>query len=91
MEGWRQDQLILLTMDLCASLTMVFLFSLSTTLFQGMLDYLQWVRDNIDSFNGDLDKVTVFGESAVSASVAYHRLSPRSKGLFQRGNPSSLN
>jgi carboxylesterase type B len=54
----------------------------------GLLDQvlaLKWVQDNIASFNGDSDKVTVFGESAGSASVAYHLLSPRSKRLFQRG------
>jgi hypothetical protein len=51
----------------------------------GLLDQvlaLQWVQDNISSFNGDLDKVTVFGESAGSASVAYNLLLPKSKGLI---------
>jgi carboxylesterase type B len=54
----------------------------------GMLDQvlaLQWVRDNIGYFHGDPSLVTVFGESAGSASIAYHLLSPLSRGLFQRG------
>jgi len=54
----------------------------------GMLDQvmaMEWVRDNIGYFSGDPDLVTVFGESAGSASIAYHLLSPRSVGLFQRG------
>ncbi|XP_063826900.1 juvenile hormone esterase-like isoform X2 [Ostrinia nubilalis] len=45
---------------------------------------LKWVHDNIHKFGGDLDKVTIFGESAGSASVTYHLLSPMSKGLFKR-------
>jgi len=54
----------------------------------GMLDQvlaMEWVQENIGYFSGDKDRVTVFGESAGSASIAYHLLSPRSVGLFQRG------
>jgi len=41
---------------------------------------LQWVKDNIDKFNGDPTKVTIFGESAGGVSVGLHLLSPMSKG-----------
>ncbi|XP_063539334.1 venom carboxylesterase-6 [Cydia strobilella] len=43
---------------------------------------LKWVRDNIEHFGGDPNKVTIFGESAGAASVHLHMLSPASKGLF---------
>lgn len=53
----------------------------------GMLDQvlaLKWVQDNIEYFHGDPNMVTIFGESAGSLSIAFHILSPKSKGLFQR-------
>ncbi|CAH0728291.1 unnamed protein product, partial [Brenthis ino] len=43
---------------------------------------LKWVRDNIESFGGDPQRITIFGESAGAASVHLHMLSPASKGLF---------
>ncbi len=51
----------------------------------GLLDQvlaLEWVRYNIQSFGGDPNKVSIFGESAGSMSVNFHMLSPLSKGLF---------
>ncbi|CAG2111665.1 unnamed protein product, partial [Medioppia subpectinata] len=45
---------------------------------------LKWVRENIHSFGGDRDQITIFGESAGSWSVSAHILSPLSKGLFKR-------
>ena len=53
----------------------------------GFLDQiaaLQWVRDNIAAFGGDPGCVTIFGESAGSASVARLLISPPAKGLFHR-------
>ncbi|KAK9875472.1 hypothetical protein WA026_007864 [Henosepilachna vigintioctopunctata] len=45
---------------------------------------LKWVKENISSFGGDPNNVTIYGESAGSASVHYHLLSPASKGLFHK-------
>ncbi|XP_042894416.1 juvenile hormone esterase-like isoform X2 [Penaeus japonicus] len=45
---------------------------------------LRWVQDNIHHFGGDAARVTIFGESAGGASVHFHLLSPKSKGLFSR-------
>ncbi|KAH0819979.1 hypothetical protein GEV33_002811 [Tenebrio molitor] len=45
---------------------------------------LQWVRDNVRNFCGNPDDITLAGQSAGSASVAYHIQSPKSQGLFHR-------
>lgn len=45
---------------------------------------LRWVRENIATFGGDPERVTIFGESAGAASTGYHLLSPMSKGLFHK-------
>ncbi|KAG5895361.1 hypothetical protein JTB14_029588 [Gonioctena quinquepunctata] len=44
---------------------------------------LQWTNENIQYFGGDPNKITIFGQSAGAASVSYHILSPKSKGLFR--------
>nr|XP_012224497.1 PREDICTED: esterase FE4-like [Linepithema humile] len=45
---------------------------------------LRWVQENIVYFNGNPKIVTIVGQSAGSASVHYHMVSPLSKGLFHR-------
>lgn len=53
----------------------------------GILDQieaLRWVRENIASFGGDPDNVTIFGESAGAWSVHFLTASPLSEGLFHK-------
>jgi carboxylesterase type B len=47
------------------------------------VEALRWVQKNIETFGGDANRVTIFGESAGGMSVHFHMLSPLSKGLFQ--------
>jgi carboxylesterase type B len=54
-----------------------FLVSVSDGLFgnYGLDDQktaIQWIRDNIRAFNGDPDRITLFGESAGAMSIGLH-------------------
>jgi para-nitrobenzyl esterase len=51
----------------------------------GQLDIifaLKWVKENIEKFGGDPDRVMIFGESGGGAKVCMLLTSPSSKGLF---------
>ncbi|KAH9495505.1 Neuroligin-4, Y-linked [Bulinus truncatus] len=53
----------------------------------GLLDQIQaleWVEENIESFGGDPNQVTIFGESSGAACVSLLILSPLAAGLFQK-------
>ncbi|WAR27707.1 CEL-like protein [Mya arenaria] len=45
---------------------------------------IKWIHDHIDSFGGDNERVTLFGNSAGGAAVMYQALYPPNRGLFQR-------
>jgi para-nitrobenzyl esterase len=45
---------------------------------------LEWVRENIRSFGGDPDNVTLFGESAGANAVTTLMCVPSARGLFTR-------
>ncbi|RZC40159.1 juvenile hormone esterase [Asbolus verrucosus] len=45
---------------------------------------LKFVQENIESFGGDKNRVTIFGQSAGGGSVSLHLISPSSRGLFQQ-------
>ena len=53
----------------------------------GLLDLvlaLEWVRDNIATFGGDSQNVTIFGQSGGGGKTAMLTAMPAAKGLFHR-------
>jgi len=67
---------------------------LSESVNNGILDQicaLEWTRDNIRSFGGDPDNVTVFGQSAGGTATAMLIGCPRAAGLFHKAVVHSPN
>jgi para-nitrobenzyl esterase len=56
-----------------------------------MIAALKWVQENIASFGGDPDNVTIQGQSAGASAVNVLLLSPLAKGLFHGAIPQSFN
>eukprot|EP01052_Picozoa_sp_SAG31_P005861 SAG31_NODE_264_length_18835_cov_7.543553_12_plen_650_part_00 len=52
---------------------------------------MQWIRQNIEVFGGDPNKVLLFGESSGGTAVAMHLVAERSFGLFERAAMESGN
>lgn len=53
----------------------------------GLLDMtlaLEWVRDNIEAFGGDPDRVMIFGQSGGGRKVSTLMATPAAAGLFHR-------
>ena len=46
---------------------------------------LEFLKDNVEAFGGDPERITVFGQSAGGAMTSHVMLSPLSNTLFQRG------
>ncbi|KAJ3620290.1 hypothetical protein MTP99_004255 [Tenebrio molitor] len=44
---------------------------------------IQWAHENIQLFGGNPDQITIFGQSAGSASCTYQLLNQNSEGLFR--------
>ena len=58
----------------------------------GLVDQMtaiQWVKNNIASFGGDSENITIMGQSAGAASVQMQCQSPLTDGLFQKAIMSS--
>jgi para-nitrobenzyl esterase len=51
---------------------------------QDLVASLQWIRDNIESFGGDPDRVTIFGQSGGGGKTTTMMAMPSAKGLFHR-------
>ncbi|XP_050507408.1 juvenile hormone esterase [Diabrotica virgifera virgifera] len=45
---------------------------------------LKWIKENIRNFGGDPNKITIWGQSAGAASVAYLLQAKQTRGLFSK-------
>mmetsp|Transcript_49124 Transcript_49124/g.60356 ORF Transcript_49124/g.60356 Transcript_49124/m.60356 type:complete len:568 (-) Transcript_49124:143-1846(-) len=52
--------------------------------FLDMIEALKWVKNNIESYGGNPDEVTIFGESGGGWGVCGLVMSPLARGLFKR-------
>ena len=50
-----------------------------------LIKALEWVNENISSFGGDPNNITIFGESAGARNVLSLYVADQAKNLFQRG------
>ena len=50
-----------------------------------IIDALKWIQENIESFGGDPNNVTLFGQSGGGSKITALMASPLAKGLFERG------
>ncbi|HEY9544044.1 carboxylesterase/lipase family protein [Prevotella sp.] len=53
----------------------------------GMLDLvesLRWIKENVESFGGDPDNITIFGQSGGGGKVSTLLAMPSAKGLFHK-------
>ncbi len=51
---------------------------------QDLVATLEWVRDNIENFGGDPDRVTIFGQSGGGGKTTSLMAMPSAEGLFHR-------
>jgi para-nitrobenzyl esterase len=51
---------------------------------QDIVATLQWIKDNIENFGGDPDRVTVFGQSGGGRKTTTLMAMPSAEGLFHR-------
>ena len=49
-----------------------------------IIEALKWVNKNIESFGGDLNNITIFGESAGGHNVLSLLVAPQARGLFHK-------